>query len=88
MNSILLIRFGTSFINDKEVPIKRLFARFLCAIRGHDYGYEVYISPSMLTCCHRCGRDIQGRSIEDLEPMTDEDYEYLDQHIDMEFEND
>ncbi|MCG7937483.1 MAG: hypothetical protein N0C88_01305 [Candidatus Thiodiazotropha lotti] len=47
------------------------FVRLVCAVRGHDYGNEVYISPSMLTCCHRCGRDIRGRSIEDLEPMTD-----------------
>jgi hypothetical protein len=68
--------------------MKRLFARLVCAVRGHDYGNVVYISPSMLTCCHRCGRDIRGRSVEDLEPMTDEDYEYLDQLIGMDFEND
>jgi hypothetical protein len=68
--------------------MKRLFARLVCAVRGHDYGHEVYISPAMLTCCHRCGRDIRGRSIEDLEPMTDEDYEYLEHLIGMDFEND
>ena len=68
--------------------MRRRFARLLCDIRGHDYGYEVYISPSMLTCCHRCGRDIRDRSIEDLEPMNDEDYEYLDHLISMNFDND
>lgn len=58
--------------------IKRFFARLICRLRGHDFGAVVYVSPSMLCCCERCGEDIQGRSFDDLEPMTDEDYDHLE----------
>ncbi len=39
----------------------------------------VYISPAVLTYCHRgCGKEIQDRTFDDLEDMTDEDYENLE----------
>ena len=53
-------------------------SRAVCMLRGHDFGGVVYISPAILTHCHRCGEEIQGRTIDDLEPMTDEDYEHLE----------
>ena len=59
--------------------MKRLLARLICFFRGHDYGSVVYISPAVLTYCHRhCGKEIQDRTFDDLEPMTDEDYENLE----------
>jgi len=58
--------------------MKRLFRKLVCRLRGHDFGSVVYLSPAVLQCCRRCGEDIQGRTIDDLEPMTDEDFEFLD----------
>ena len=49
-----------------------------CSILGHDYGPVVYFSPAVLNCCRRCGRDILGRDFDDLEPMTDEERDTLD----------
>jgi len=54
------------------------FRHLVCRFKGHDFGDAVYISPAVLTFCHRCGQEIQGRTIDDLEPMTDEDYDWLD----------
>lgn len=49
-----------------------------CAVHGHDYGNVVYLSPSVLHCCQRCGRDIHGRTAKDLEPLTEADREFLE----------
>lgn len=70
--------------------LKRWFARhFICRRQGHDFGDVVYISPAVLTFCHNCGEEIQGRTWEDLEPMTDEDRENIEllHEIDMERES-
>lgn len=56
----------------------RWMKRLLCRWRGHDYGDAVYFSPAVLVHCRRCGREICDRTIDDLEPMTDEDYDYLE----------
>ncbi len=58
--------------------MKMLIRKIICFFRGHDFGDVVYISPAVLTYCHRCGKEIQDRAIDDLEPMTDEDYENLE----------
>jgi hypothetical protein len=52
-----------------------------CAVLGHDYGPAVYVSPSVLHCCSRCGRDIQGRTLADLAPMTEEDREQIEREL-------
>jgi len=56
----------------------KFFKKIICYFKGHDFGAAVYISPSMLVYCRTCGVEIQDRTIEDLEPMTDEDYEHLE----------
>ncbi len=56
----------------------RLVARAVCAVRGHDFGPVVYVSPSVLIHCLRCGRELQGRTVADLAPMTDEDWDFLE----------
>lgn len=57
------------------------FRKLICYFRGHEWGDVVYVSPSMLTYCHRCGDEFMGRTVDDLEPMTDEDYQFLDSII-------
>lgn len=56
--------------------------QLICLFRGHDFGDVVYISPAVLTHCHKCGAEIQGRTTKDLEPMTDQDYEILEDLLD------
>jgi len=55
-----------------------LLKRLICRLRGHDFGFVVYISPSALIHCSRCGEEIQGRTAKDLIPMNDRDREYFD----------
>lgn len=57
----------------------------VCRFKGHYFGDVVYISPAVLTFCHRCGKEIQDRTIDDLESMTDEDYEWLESIEDADF---
>lgn len=56
-----------------------------CSVLGHDFGPVVYVSPAVMQCCHRCGRDIQGRDFDDLEPTTDADRDFLD-NLDLYYE--
>ncbi len=49
-----------------------------CRIKGHDFGPVVFISPALLTYCRHCGEEIMGRTIDDLEPMTEADFEHLE----------
>lgn len=56
-----------------------------CSILGHDFGPVVYVSPAVMQCCHRCGRDIQGRDFDDLEPTTEADRDILDE-LDLYYE--
>ena len=58
--------------------MKKIIAKLICSFRGHNYGAAVYVSPAVLTYCRRCGREIQDRDFDALEPMTDEDYENLE----------
>ncbi|WP_020675305.1 hypothetical protein [Geopsychrobacter electrodiphilus] len=58
--------------------LSRLIKKLICLFKGHDFGDCVYISPSYLTFCRCCGVEIQGRSFDDLEPLTDEDREHLE----------
>lgn len=58
--------------------MRLLIAKIKCFFLGHDYGPAVAISPAFLTCCTRCGRDIQDRSIDDLEPITEADHDLLE----------
>lgn len=45
---------------------------------GHEFGAVVYISPSVIIPCRRCGKDVQNRDINDLDLLTDEDRDYID----------
>jgi len=58
--------------------MKRLLAKLICRLRGHDFGPCVYLSPAVLQCCLRCGDDIMGRTIDDLEPATDVDFAVIE----------
>ena len=58
--------------------MKRLFLKVVCMLRGHDFGPVVYVSPSVLIHCSRCGEELLGRSFDDLEYMTEEDREHVD----------
>lgn len=62
----------------------------LCRIKGHDYGAVVYISPAVMHLCARCGRDVCGRTFDDLEPMNEEDWEWFEsqQRLHNDFLND
>jgi hypothetical protein len=71
-----LIRAITSFSADE-------LARLTCMVEGCDFGPVVFVSPSILLHCHRCGEELMGRTIDDLEPMTDEDYDLLNVLDDM-----
>ncbi len=63
----------------REAGVRKLIARLICFFRGHDFGNVVYVSPAVLTYCHRgCGKELQDRTFDDLQPMTDEDYEALE----------
>jgi len=57
--------------------IKKIF----CYFRGHDFGDVVVITPCSLTFCHCCGKEIQDRTFDDLEPCTDEDYNLFDEEF-------
>lgn len=50
----------------------------VCREHGHDFGGAVYVSPAVLTFCSRCGEELMGRTLDDLEPMTDDDHAFLD----------
>lgn len=63
--------------------MKQLIRKIHCHFKGHDFGNAVYVSPAVLTFCRRCGREIQDRTFDDLEPMTDQDYEMLEQMEDF-----
>ena len=58
--------------------MKNLLAKIKCYFKGHDFGPVVYVSPSVLQFCRCCGEELQGRTIEDLEPMTEDDYDHLE----------
>ena len=58
--------------------MRKIIAQLFCYFRGHDYGPVVYVSPAVLTFCRRCGREIQDRTFDDLESMTDEDHDNLE----------
>lgn len=63
---------------------RRYFRGDVCREHGHDFGDAVYLSPAVLTYCHRCGEELTGRTPADLEPMTDDDHAYLDQLLETE----
>ncbi len=45
---------------------------------SHDFGPVVMVSPSLLIFCRKCGAELQGRTVNDLQPCTDEDFAFLD----------
>jgi DNA-directed RNA polymerase subunit RPC12/RpoP len=45
-----------------------------CWLRGHHYNTPDF-HPKALYFCTRCGREILGRTYDDIEPMTDEEWQ-------------
>lgn len=54
-------------------------AKTHCRRHGHDFGPVIYCSPAILQYCRNgCGKEVFDRTIDQLEPMTEEDREVLD----------
>ena len=63
----------------------RFINQIVCMFRGHDFGPVVYFSPGVLVYCVCCGKELCDRTVSDLEPMSDEDYdnlEMMDDYVD------
>lgn len=56
---------------------QNFFSRPICALRGCDYS-SLFFSADQLSFCRRCGCEIAGRTVSDLQPlpadMWDGDY--------------
>ena len=52
----------------------------------HDFGPVVMVSPSILIFCRKCGEELQGRTVKDLQPCTDEDFDFLETLAQLECE--
>ncbi len=60
-------------LRDLFFYLKTIKAKIICFFRGHDWGYAVCITPVTLEFCHRgCGKEIQDRTFDDIEPMGNE----------------
>ncbi len=54
----------------------RFLKRLICKIRGHKYLTRTFTSNA-LYFCDRCGKEMFDRTFADLEPMTQEERDYL-----------
>lgn len=57
----------------------------VCFIRGHNYPFYV-IRPNSLYFCTRCHREMFGRTIDDIKPMSNEELEDFRREIELEWE--
>ena len=58
------------------------FGTIVCYFKGCHYDAP-FFHTNALYFCTRCGKEITGRTWDDIEPMTDEDLEtlaYFDEH--------
>lgn len=66
----------------------KLLKRLLCRIRGCRFNFGPFevidISRRKLYFCKCCGCELMGRTLSDLEPMSDEDLEWLHREIQAE----
>jgi hypothetical protein len=66
-----------------KTSIRHWWSKLRCALRGHDFGPEIYLSPSVLQYCRRgCGQEICGRTWTDLEPLSEADIQDICERMD------
>jgi hypothetical protein len=61
--------------------MKKLWLRFVCYLNGHDWPGD-HFHGNALTFCRRCGAEIAGRTVADLEPMTEDERDYFTHYED------
>ena len=56
------------------MKLVQLVKKIICLIKGHNYPGQVF-HYNVLMFCRCCGKEIAGRIFADLEPMTQEEWE-------------
>lgn len=60
---------------------KQFINDLMCDKYGHQYDTPVFHSKC-LYFCKRCGKEMFDRSFQDIEPLTDDEREQMDQLLD------